>query len=57
LVYSCWSHLQNRASVKHFVSLPFLNLRHSIGLLGRVISPSQDICHTCWIIFGQSVTV
>jgi hypothetical protein len=27
--------------VKHLVSLQFLNLRHSIGLLGRMISPSQ----------------
>jgi hypothetical protein len=26
---------------KRFVSLQFLNLRHSVGLLGRVISPSQ----------------
>jgi hypothetical protein len=33
--------LEHRASVKHFVSLQFLNLRHSVGLLGRVISPSQ----------------
>jgi hypothetical protein len=41
LVYSYCSHLEHRASVKHFVSLQFLNLRHSVGLLGRVISPSQ----------------
>jgi hypothetical protein len=27
--------------VKRFVSLQFLNLRHSVGLLGRMISPSQ----------------
>jgi hypothetical protein len=27
--------------VKRFVSFKFLNLRHSVGLLGRVISPSQ----------------
>jgi hypothetical protein len=27
--------------VKRFVSLQFLNLRHSVVLLGRVISPSQ----------------
>jgi hypothetical protein len=27
--------------VKRFLSLQFLNLRHSIGLLGRVIRPSQ----------------
>jgi hypothetical protein len=30
------------ASVKHFVSLQFLNLRQSVGLHGRVISPSKD---------------
>jgi hypothetical protein len=41
LVYSCCSHLEHRASVKRFVSLQFLNLKHSVGLLGRVISPSQ----------------
>jgi hypothetical protein len=41
LVYSCCSHLEHRASVKRFVSLQFLNLRHSVGLLGQVISPSQ----------------
>jgi hypothetical protein len=33
-----WEH---RASVKRLVSLQFLNLRHSVRLLGRVISPSQ----------------
>jgi hypothetical protein len=33
--------LEHRASVKGFVSLQFLNLRHSVGLLGRVISQSQ----------------
>jgi hypothetical protein len=33
--------LEHRASVKRFVSLQFLNLRHSVGLLGRVTSPSQ----------------
>jgi hypothetical protein len=33
--------LGHRASVKRFVSLQFLNLRHSVGLHGRVISPSQ----------------
>jgi hypothetical protein len=27
--------------VKGFVSLQFLNLGHSVGLLGRLISPSQ----------------
>jgi hypothetical protein len=41
LVYSCCSHLEHRASVKRFVSLQFLNLRYSVGLLRRVISPSQ----------------
>jgi hypothetical protein len=41
LVHSCCSHLEHRASVKRFVSLQFLNLRHSVGILGRVISPSQ----------------
>jgi hypothetical protein len=41
LVYSCCSHLEHRASVKRFVSLQFLNVRHSVRLLGRVISPSQ----------------
>jgi hypothetical protein len=33
--------LKHRASMKRFVSLQFLNLRHSVGLLGRVIGPSQ----------------
>jgi hypothetical protein len=33
LVYSCCSHLEHRASMKRFVSLQFLNLRHSVGLL------------------------
>jgi hypothetical protein len=28
LIYSCCSHLEHRASVKRFVSLQFLNLRH-----------------------------
>jgi hypothetical protein len=41
LVYFCCFHLEHRASVKRFVSLQFLNLRHSVGLLGRVISPSE----------------
>jgi hypothetical protein len=30
----------------HFVSLQFLNLRHSVRHLGRVISPSQGRCVT-----------
>jgi hypothetical protein len=33
--------LVHRASVKRFVSLQFLNLKESVVLLGRVISPSQ----------------
>jgi hypothetical protein len=33
--------LEHRASVKRFVSLQFLNLGQSVGLLGRGISPSQ----------------
>jgi hypothetical protein len=41
LVYFCCSHLEHRASMKHFVSLQFRNLRHSVELLGRVISPLQ----------------
>jgi hypothetical protein len=40
-VYSCCSHLEHRASMKCFASLQFLNLRHSVGLLARVISLSQ----------------
>jgi hypothetical protein len=41
LVHSCSSHLEHTASVKRFISLHFLNLTHSVGLFGRVISPSQ----------------
>jgi hypothetical protein len=41
LIYSCCSHFEHGTSVKLFVSLQFLNLRHSIGLLGRVNNPSQ----------------
>jgi hypothetical protein len=41
LVYPSCSHLEHRALVKRFVSLQFLNLRHSVGLLGLVISPPQ----------------
>jgi hypothetical protein len=40
-IYSCCSHLEHRASVKRFVSLQFLNLRQSVGLLGRRITPNQ----------------
>jgi hypothetical protein len=44
---SCCSHLEHRTFVRRFVSLRFLNVRHSVGLLGRVISPSQGRClHT-----------
>jgi hypothetical protein len=39
-IYSCFSHLEHRASVKRFVSLQFFNLRYSVGLLGRGISPT-----------------
>jgi hypothetical protein len=42
LVYSCCSHLEYRSSAKCFVSLQFHNVRHSVGFLGRVISPSQS---------------
>jgi hypothetical protein len=41
LFYSCYSHLKYRASVKRFVSLQFLNLRVSVGLLGQGNSPSK----------------
>jgi hypothetical protein len=40
-VCSSCSHLKHRACVKRFVSLQFLNLRQSLGFLGRGISPSQ----------------
>jgi hypothetical protein len=40
-LYSCCSQLEHRASVKSFVSFQFLNLRQSLGLSGREISPSQ----------------
>jgi hypothetical protein len=41
---SCCSRLEQRATVKHFVSLQFLNLRQSIRLLGRGNGPSQGRC-------------
>jgi hypothetical protein len=41
-IYSCCSQLVHRAFVKRFVSLQFLNLRQSVGLLGRGFSPSQS---------------
>jgi hypothetical protein len=34
-------HISHKASVKRFVSLQFLNLIESAGLLGRGITPSQ----------------
>jgi hypothetical protein len=40
-IYSCCSLLKHRTSVKRFVSLQFLNLRQSVGLLGWGISQSQ----------------
>jgi hypothetical protein len=42
-VYSCCSHLEHRASLKRFVSFQFLNLRQSVGLLGRGIIPTQGL--------------
>jgi hypothetical protein len=39
--YYCCSLFENSAFVKRFVSLQFLNLRQSVGLLGREISPSR----------------
>jgi hypothetical protein len=35
LIYSCCSHLERKPSLKRFVSFQFLNLRQSVGLLGR----------------------
>jgi hypothetical protein len=42
-LYSFCSHLEHRASVKLFVSLHFLNLRQSVRLLRRGISPLQGV--------------
>jgi hypothetical protein len=39
LLFSCYSNLEHRASMKRFVSLHFLSLRQSAGLLGQGISP------------------
>jgi hypothetical protein len=39
---SCCSHLKHTAFVKRFVTHQFLNLRQSVGLLGRGISTPQD---------------
>jgi hypothetical protein len=36
--------LEHGTSAKRFVSIQFLNLRHSVGLLRRAISPSQSRC-------------
>jgi hypothetical protein len=41
LFFSCSSRLEHRASLNHFVSLQFLNLRVSVGALGQAISPLQ----------------
>jgi hypothetical protein len=35
--------LEHTAFVKRFVSRQFLNLRQSVGLFGRVTSPSQSV--------------
>jgi hypothetical protein len=40
-IYPRCSHLEHRTSLKRFVSLQFLNLRQSVGPLGREISPTQ----------------
>jgi hypothetical protein len=40
-IHPCCFHLEHRASVKRFASLQFLHLRHSVGHLGRGISPTQ----------------
>jgi hypothetical protein len=51
---SCCSHLENRVSVKRFVSLQFLNMGQSVGLLGRGISPTQGrYLHTHRIKVGK----
>jgi hypothetical protein len=39
LSLSCCSHLEHRTSVERFVSLQFLKLRQSVGLLGRSDQP------------------
>jgi hypothetical protein len=40
-IYPCCSHLEHRASAKRSVSLQFVNIRQSVGLLRRGISPKQ----------------
>jgi hypothetical protein len=46
LLFLLLPHLENMASVKRFVSLQFLNVRQSVRLPGRGISPSQGRCLT-----------
>jgi hypothetical protein len=41
LLFHFYFYLEHGSSVKCFVSLQFLNLKHSVGLLRRAISPSQ----------------
>jgi hypothetical protein len=41
-LFPFWLPLEREASTKLPVSLQFLNLGQSVGLLGRVISSSQD---------------
>jgi hypothetical protein len=48
--------MEHRASVILFVSLQFLNLRHSVRLLGRVISPSQG-CYLSMPGIGFEFTI
>jgi hypothetical protein len=45
-LYPSCAHLEHMESVKRFVSLQFLNLIHSVWILGRGISPSQGRCLT-----------
>jgi hypothetical protein len=58
---SCCSHLEHRASLKCFVSLQFLNVRQSVGLLGRETSPSQGryLTQTSmpWVGFEPTIPV
>jgi hypothetical protein len=42
-LFSCCSDLEHRAFMKRFVSLQFLNIRVSVGLLRRGISLSQGL--------------
>jgi hypothetical protein len=43
LLFPFWLPLEHLASMKLSVSLQFFNLGQSVGLLGRVISSSQDL--------------